>query len=92
MDAILARRIEAKQIEDETADDGEVGPGVFDAGAHLVVIQHYIKTQPPESRCSPKPKQIYLPAVTLQLEYATAGPSDSVASLPDSLSVAMPLV
>ena len=45
MDAALAVGfVEAKQIENKAADDGEIDAGIFDTGAHLVVIQGDIET------------------------------------------------
>lgn len=45
MDATLTfRRIKAKQIEHEATDDGQIGPGVFFARSHLVIVQGDIKT------------------------------------------------
>ena len=44
MEAALAGFVEAKQVENETADDGETGTGVFHASAHLVVVQRHIET------------------------------------------------
>lgn len=43
MDAALAGFIEAKQVEDETTDDGEIGAGIFLAGAHLIVVERDIE-------------------------------------------------
>ena len=39
MDAALVGRIEAEEVEDEAADDGQIGAGVFGSGAHLVIVE-----------------------------------------------------
>ena len=36
--------MDSKEVEDESSEDGEIGPGVFDPGAHLIVVHGDIQT------------------------------------------------